>query len=173
MLHVLSSVLYMLCKYHACCAAQLIKPDEKDGRRSHGLFFLFFPDCLLSDRHMNCPSDLPLYPYLYPSIPPHLPNPTSRRILSHPLDSLSVSQRCVFFHCLCAVDFELWMPRAPRRDLRGPAVWPWIYHISPAAMKRQTPLRPAHHKYWPQQQATEARCFSDCTQIDFMCGKKR
>lgn len=31
------------------------------------------------------------------------------------------------------------MPQAPSRDLRGPAVWSPIYHISPAATKRQTP----------------------------------
>ena len=163
----------MLCKHHACCAAQLVKPDEKDGRHSHGLFF-FFSFFFLTVCSLMDIWTLPLISLsILISVLPFLltfPTPASRRILSHPLDSLSVSRCCVFFHCLCAVDFELWMPRAPRRDLRGPAVWPRIYHISPAAMKRQAPLHPAHHKYWPQQRATEARCFSDCIQIEFMCG---
>lgn len=97
------------------------------------LFLALKPsDSLLTDTNF-------LYPYLNPSIPPHLSNPISLRILSHTLDSLSVIQRCVFFKCLCAVDFELWMPKAPSRDLRRTAVWSPIYHISPAATKRQTP----------------------------------
>lgn len=91
---------------------------------------IFFLALEPSDKHVN---------YLNPSIPPHLLNSVSTWILSHPLDSFSVIQRCVFFKCLSAADFELWMPQAPRRDLRGPAVWPSIYHILPAAMKRQTP----------------------------------
>lgn len=109
---------------------------------THSASFLLALDsssCLLSTRHMNFHSYLLLYPYLSTSIPPHRPNPISLWILSHTLDSLSLIQCCVLFKFLCTVDFELWMPQAPRRDLRGPAVWPPIYHILPAAMKRQTP----------------------------------
>lgn len=106
--------------YCTCCVKPCLshshKPWWKDG--ALGLFLFFSSGSLtVSNRHMNF-----LYPYLNPAIPPHLSNPISPWILSHTLDSLSVIQRCVFFKCLCAVDFELWMPQAPSRDLRGPAV---------------------------------------------------
>lgn len=78
---------------------------------------LFF-SCLLSDRHMDFLPGLFPHPYLNLSIPPHLPNATSPRILSHPLGWLSVIQRCAFFKCLRSADFEPPMPQAPRRDLR-------------------------------------------------------
>lgn len=82
------------------------------------------------------------YPYLNPSIPLLL-NPLSLWILSQPLDSLSVIQLCVFFKCLSTVDFGLWMPWAPKRDLRRPVVWPSISHILPAAREPDS-IHPAH-----------------------------
>lgn len=164
--------------YCTCCVKMFVTQHNPWTWWKDGTYFFFLAvepsDSLLPDRHMNFLPYLHLQPYLSPSIPPHLPNPISPWILSHTLDSLSVIQRCVFFKCLGPLDFELWMPQAPSRDLRGPAVWPPIYHISPAAMKRRTPSiqhSNTRHKYWPHQYAIEAQSFSDCTQIEFVCGK--